>query len=100
MSRFASFVDIIFRLGLTDGVEKSSTMKKGGEHDFAAAGFPLGRDSGGSGCDARPWASGAHGCFSRQQQGKRRIDPGFLRHMASRVASLVRAAGIGPRSGD
>jgi hypothetical protein len=28
MSRFASFVDIIFRLGLTDGVEKSSTMKK------------------------------------------------------------------------
>jgi hypothetical protein len=97
--QFASFADAIFCRRLTDG-SKIEPHEKGGEHDFAAAGFPLDSDTDGIGCGARLWASGAHGCTSQWQQGKRRIDPGFLGRMASRVASLVRAAGIGSRPGD
>jgi hypothetical protein len=66
MPQFARFADIIFCLRLTDGVEKSNPMKKGGEHDFAEAGFPFGSDTGGSGCDARFRAiGGAHGWVSQ-----------------------------------
>src|SRR6516165_12169936 len=56
-------------------------MKAGGEHDFAAAGFPFGGGTGGgSGRDACLGAStGAHGRVSQQRQGKRRIHPGFHR---------------------
>src|SRR6516165_8284912 len=56
-------------------------MKAGGEHDFAAAGFPFGGATRGGGRDARLWASGAaHGRVSQQRQGqqrqgKRRIHP-------------------------
>jgi hypothetical protein len=45
MPRFASFADIIFCRRLTDG-SKIEPHEKGGEHDFAAAGFPLGSDTG------------------------------------------------------
>src|SRR6516164_11588555 len=37
-----------------------NAMKSGGEHEFAAAVFPTGSDTGGSGCDARLRASHAH----------------------------------------
>ena len=75
----------------------SFAATKGGEHDFAAAGFPLGSGIGGSGCDARLWAGGrAHGCASQWRQGKRRIRPGFLRYVGPRLHPRLRAAGVGP----
>ena len=40
------------------------------------------------------------GRASRYRCAQRRVDPGLLRHMASRLPSLVGAAGVWPRPGD
>jgi len=56
--------------------------KKGGEREFAAAKFPFGSDTGGSGCDASLRASGD---ASQQQYGGCHIRPGFIRHMGALV---------------
>src|SRR5215831_3987814 len=61
-------------------------MKKGGEREFAAAKFPFGSDTRGSGFDASLRASGgAHGYARQQQHGRCSIHPGFIRHMGALV---------------
>src|SRR5439155_24743594 len=58
--------------------------KAGGEHESAAAEFPSGRDTRGSGCDAS-LSAGADGWASQQRQGKRRLYPEFFRHVGPRL---------------
>ena len=56
-----------------------NAMKKGGEHECAAAGFPFIGDIGGSGCDARLGTSGgAHGRHGGDHAGATRLSIGKL----------------------
>src|SRR5260370_19720961 len=72
-------------------------MKDGGEHELAAAVFPLGGDADVSSCDARLRPSGgAPGCASQQWHGKCRIDPGFIGHLGALVQLEPPWSGPGP----
>jgi len=62
-------------------------MKHGGEHELAAAVFPLGGYAGLNSCARFRSSGGAPGCASQQWYRKCRIDPGFIGHLGALVQS-------------
>jgi hypothetical protein len=80
---------------------RRNAMKKGGEHELAAAAFRFGRDSGGSSCDSRLGTNGG----SRVRAGRRHfatspVDSEFFDHMDAPVPPRLRAAAVRSRPGE